>query len=69
MSKAEVAVPNSTTVSAVIHRADGMVEEVGLVAAQYENPVRQFWFDHVIKRRTDRRIKRINRSHQSKELT
>ena len=59
-------VPSHTTISATITRADGTIEEVGVVAATYDNPLRQWWWDHVGAPRSERRIRRANESARSK---
>lgn len=63
MPNHSVKTPHTATFSAVITRADGTVEDVGLVAAGYENPIRQFWWDHVGQKLTKRRIRNINSRH------
>lgn len=56
--------PHSATISATITRADGTVEHVGVVAAGFNNPVKQWWWDNVGRRLSERRIKRINAAHK-----
>ncbi|MFF4403607.1 hypothetical protein [Streptomyces sp. NPDC001404] len=46
----------------VIHRADGTIEHIGLVAATYRSPLRRAWWRLYGKRRAQRRIRRANRS-------
>jgi hypothetical protein len=49
------------TVSAVITRADGRVEHVGIIAASYDRPLKRLWWEVVGQRLANRRIKRANR--------
>jgi hypothetical protein len=60
------AAPHSATISAVITRADGTVEQVGLLAAGYSNPIKQLWWDVVGSRLSTRRINKINKSAKGK---
>lgn len=47
---------------AVITRADGSVEDLGVVAATYKSPFRRLWWRIHGKPRADQRIARANRS-------
>lgn len=58
--------PHSAEWSAVIIRADGRVENVGLLAAGYENPFRQLWWDLIGQRLSNHRIRRINAAHAAR---
>jgi hypothetical protein len=51
----------TATLHMVVTRADGTVEDLGVVAAQYKNPLRQLWWEVVGARLSARRIKRANR--------
>lgn len=61
-SNAQVAA--RTEVRAVITRADGTVQDCGLISAKYRNPIRQAYWVLVGSRLAHRRIRRINRTHQ-----
>lgn len=52
--------PHTATISAVVIRADGTREEVGVIAAGYDNPLKQLWWDHIGRRLSERRIRKIN---------
>lgn len=56
-------VPASATVSAVIIRADGTREDVGVIAATYRNPLRQLWWAQIGRRRAAYRTHQAN-NHQ-----
>jgi hypothetical protein len=60
MTTSNAPAPHSATISAVITRADGTVEHVGVIAAGYDNPLKQWWWDHVGRRLSERRIHQIN---------
>jgi hypothetical protein len=47
---------------AVITRADGSVEDLGVIAATYKNPLRRVWWRIWGKPRATRRIDRANRT-------
>lgn len=47
--------------SAVITRADGRVENLGVISATYKSPLKQWWWKHVGQRLAERRIRRANR--------
>ena len=47
---------------AVITRADGSVEDLGVVAATYKSPVKRLWWRMWGKPHADRRIDRANRT-------
>jgi hypothetical protein len=51
----------------VITRADGTVEDHGIVAAHYSNPLRALWWKTVGKPMADCRIALSNRRHRMKE--
>lgn len=51
------------TITAVIIRADGTREEVGVLGAQYRSRRRQLWWDLAGRRLRDRRIRQINKQH------
>lgn len=60
MTATDTRIPHSATITATIIRADGTVEHVGVVAAGYDNPVKQLWWDHVGRRLSERRIRKTN---------
>jgi hypothetical protein len=47
---------------AVITRADGSVEDLGVIAATYKNPFKRAWWRMWGRPRADQRIARANRS-------
>ncbi|MFJ5217185.1 hypothetical protein ACIP98_20985 [Streptomyces sp. NPDC088354] len=65
MSAGRADVPLSTELHMVITRADGTVEDQGVVSAQYRNPVRQAWWQLVGRRLANRRIARSNRRRRT----
>lgn len=52
---------------AVINRADGRTTDLGVIAATYRNPVKQWWWQHWGRPRAHRRIARANREAHLKE--
>lgn len=66
MSKSTAQSVSEATLTAVITRADGTVEHVGMLGAQYRSRRRQLWWDLVGRRQTDRRIRQINRRHAAR---
>lgn len=52
---------------AVITRADGTVEDAGIVSASYASPIRQLWWVLVGRPAANRRIRRINRAHAARQ--
>lgn len=67
MSRARADVPHSSELRMVITRADGTVEDHGIVAAHYSNPLRALWWKTVGKPMADCRIALSNRRHRMKE--
>ncbi|MFI5880810.1 hypothetical protein [Streptomyces sp. NPDC051554] len=65
MSRARVDVPHSSELRMVIKRADGTVEDHGVVAAQYSSPLRAAWWELVGRRLANRRIARSNRRRET----
>lgn len=59
--KANTKVPHSAELRAVITRADGTVEDLGVISATYDNPVKQIWWELVGKHLAERRIAIANR--------
>lgn len=53
-------VPTNVEISAVITRADGTVEDLGVIYAQHKNPLKQAAWNLVGRRLSHRRIKRAN---------
>ncbi|MFJ8006088.1 hypothetical protein [Streptomyces fagopyri] len=51
----------------VVRRADGTVEDHGVVAAEYSSRWRQAWWQLVGRHRAARRIARSNRRHRGRE--
>jgi len=62
VSDPNVQLRNNGSLSAVIIRADGTVEDVGVVSASYSNPLHQWWWEHVGRRRAAWRTARANRN-------
>lgn len=62
MSEANVDLRQQGVLRAVITRADGTVEDVGVISASYRNPVRQLWWTVVGRRLAARRTARANRN-------
>jgi hypothetical protein len=54
--------PSFVEISAVITRADGTVQDLGLVHARYRSPFKHMWWRLVRRPAANRRIKRANRS-------
>lgn len=57
----EAKVHNGTEVRAVKIRLDGTQVDLGIVSAQYDNPVRQLWWKLWGKPRADARIRAENK--------
>ena len=62
MSDPNVQLRQNGSLSAVIIRADGTVEDVGVISASYSNPLRQMWWETVGRRLAARRTARANRN-------
>jgi hypothetical protein len=60
MSEEKALTESAVEVRMQIIRADGTVQDMGLVSASYRNPVRQFVWQRVLKPLADRRIKLTN---------
>lgn len=54
-------IPVFASISAVITRADGTVEDLGVIDASYKNPLDQFVWAHIRKPLADRRIRQANK--------
>ncbi|MCX5239818.1 hypothetical protein OG824_31915 [Streptomyces prunicolor] len=61
MSRARADVPHSSELRMVVTRADGTVEDHGVVAAHYTSPLRAAWWQVVGRLLANRRIARSNR--------
>lgn len=61
MSRARADVPHSSELRMVITRADGTVEDHGVVAAHYTSSWRAAWWQVVGRPLANRRIARSNR--------
>lgn len=59
--KLETSARQSAELRAVITRADGSVEDLGVISATYDNPLKQWWWEHVRQHLAERRIARANR--------
>lgn len=57
-----VRVQSDTQIRMIKTRADGTQVDLGVVSAEYANPVRQWWWRTVGKRRADARIRKENHS-------
>ena len=55
--------PSSAELHAVIIRADGRREDLGVITASYRNPLRQWWWRLVRQPAARRRIRRANRNN------
>lgn len=53
--------PTRAELHMVVTRADGRVEDLGIVAAHYRNPVRAAWWLLIRRPLANRRIRRANR--------
>lgn len=62
--KQEFEQPSEIEISAVLHRADGTVVDLGVVDAAYTNPAKQAIWRLVRKPLTDARIRAANRKVQ-----
>lgn len=51
----------NATMSAVITRANGRVEKLGTISADYKNPIKRLWWKHLGLPLANRRIERANR--------
>ncbi|MFC8676689.1 hypothetical protein ACFUEN_28890 [Streptomyces griseorubiginosus] len=65
MSRARADVPHSSELRMVVTRADGTVEDHGVVAAHYANSWRATWWALVGRRLANRRIARSNRRRRT----
>lgn len=63
----QVRQPTRSELRAVVIRADGRREDVGLIAAYYRNPIRRTWWRLVGRPLADRRIRRANDRHANQE--
>lgn len=54
--------PKRATIDAVITRADGTQVNLGVVDAYYKNPVKQWWWNTIGKRRAHLKIARANQA-------
>lgn len=54
-------VRNGTEIRAVKTRLDGTQVDLGIVSAEYDNPIRQFWWKCWGKPRADARIRAENK--------
>lgn len=62
-------VPCDATISIQINRADGTVEDVGIVAARFDlTPGRQRWWDMIGRRWADNRIRSANAAHRPSDV-
>ncbi|MFJ8798518.1 hypothetical protein [Streptomyces sp. NPDC102487] len=61
MSSEQAAAPHSAEVRMVVRRADGTVEDHGIVSAHYSNPLRAAWWHLVGRPLANARIARSNR--------
>lgn len=52
---------------AIVIRADGRVENAGVISAAYANPLRQLWWLVWGKPAARRRALRINRAHAARQ--
>lgn len=61
----EVNVPANIELSAVITRADGTVEDLGVISAQYLDPEKQSRWDKIGQLLADKRIRTLNEKKEN----
>lgn len=67
MSNATAKGQTEATLALVVTRADGRVEEIGVVAAEFTSKRKQLWWDLIGHRKHDRRIRKINKRFYARE--
>lgn len=65
MTQAGADAPHSSELRMIVRRADGTVEDHGVVAAHYSNPVQALWWHLVGRPLANRRIARSNRRRRA----
>ena len=61
MPKQKADLPLGATFRVAIHRADGSVDNIGIIAAHYRNPLKRLWWNLFGSPRANHRINKANR--------